>query len=83
MIIKPADYWRKSKKISKLLGLSGKVLFATNGFALVSIGAKKYEFQTVAGSKLNTGDKIVTVFRRLNLENNSSLVGYTLKVKKI
>jgi hypothetical protein len=83
MKIKPADYWRKSKKISSILGSIGEIVLATNGFALVSINSKKYEFPVVGKDKLTPGEKVVIVFRRLTPKDSSGLIGYTLKAKKL
>jgi len=95
MRIKPAAYWRKNKEWKNLLGKKGQVIFSTRvrvagmgqkrwipySFALVEIEGKRYEMMGVGNEKLNTGDKIVCVLRRLSEPSPEGLIEYGIKVK--
>ncbi len=95
--MKPAQYWRKNKQWSALLGKTGTVVVATvirvpptessyfgsYPFAVISVGKKRFECMGVPGEVLQPGDSVQFVLRKLKKAINSEPIPYGLKVKKV
>ena len=97
MRVKPAAYWRKNKEWKNLLGKKGRIIFSTRvrvagggqkkwvpySFVLVKIEGKRYEMMGAGNEKLNAGDKVVCVLRRLSDSDPKGVIEYGIKVKKV
>lgn len=94
--MRSASYWRASKNWHLWLGKIGRVELSTQirvsapqmeeltpySYAVVSFGKKRKEFMGVTGEKLQSGDKVVCVLRKLSIGSAASLIEYGIKVKK-
>lgn len=93
--MRPAEYWRKNKNWKKWLGKKGIVIeaswitksspkfdkLAPYSFAVVDFEGEKKEFMGVSGEKLEMGDEIVCVFRKLSISKNEEIIPYGIKVQ--
>ncbi|MEA2057021.1 MAG: hypothetical protein U9O78_04960 [Patescibacteria group bacterium] len=97
MSINPAKYWRENKKWPKWVGKIGVVEVSTfvkiaseenslqqpYSFAVVQFGKEKKEFVGVGHEQFESGDRVEVVLRRKVTKNETNLINYQLKIKKI
>jgi uncharacterized OB-fold protein len=97
--IKPANYWRRSKKWSQWLGCEGRVVAATHikvagsahalsapyAYVIVKFdGVKERKELMGAGhEQLRAGDRVRCVLRRNPSLDKAGLVEYLLKAVKV
>ena len=97
--IKPANYWRQSKKWAQWLGCEGRVVAATyikmagsshvlaTPYAYVVVEfdeiKERKELMGVGHEQLQTGDRVKCVLRKNPSLDRAGLVEYVLKVAKI
>lgn len=94
----PVQYWRQSKKWSRLLGQRGTVLSITyvhvseetmDGFTpyplvLVALqGGGRRLFVGEHGSTVSVGDTVECVLRRMAIPDESSVLPYGVKVRPV
>lgn len=96
-MIKPAKYWRDRQEVSKWYGRVGTVVVSTTiqvsspefadfspyDYALVDFEDERHEFMAVPGLRLNPGDRVQLVLRKLTKPDASGLIEYGLKLNKI
>ncbi len=97
-MIHPAKYWRNAKQTKLYLGRKGTVVVATYirsagigyqlstpySFAVVKLDdGEKVELMGVGHEKLEVGDKIECVLRKVPTNDSSGLIEYIIKAKKI
>ncbi len=97
--IKPADYWRQSKRWAQWLGREGRVIAATYikvagsahvlaapyAYVVVKLNGvkEKKELMGVGHERLQTGDRVRCVLRKNPSLDQIGLIEYVLKAAKI
>ncbi len=95
--MKPAQYWRLNKDWAKWHGRRGEVIAVTNmqvslpaladwtptSFALVDFGTERHEFLVTGQDTLQSGDQVECVLRKLGQPDETGVIAYGIKVKKI
>ena len=97
-MINPAKYWRSAKQTKLYLGRKGTVVVVTYirsagmdhqsstpySFAVVELAdGEKVELTGVGHEKLEVGDKIECVLRKIPPNDGAGLIEYIIKAKKI
>lgn len=95
-MIQPATYWRENKMWKQWIGRRGTVLLCTEvhvappgfewlvpySYAVVEFGSERREFVAAGQEKLQPGDEVTVVVRKLSQPDASGIIHYGLKVAK-
>ena len=95
--MKPAEYWRQSKKWSSYVFKEGVVVqstfqyvvpsaqehYAPYSFLVLSVANETIEVMGVPGEKFQAGDRVRLVLRRTAVISTSEPISYGLKAEKI
>lgn len=95
--MKPPAYWRQNKAWARWLGQEGVVVastlirvapegleqFAPYSFAIIEFdGGVRAEFMGLPEEKLNPGDQVQCVLRKISIPDSREIVAYGIKVSK-
>ncbi len=95
--IKPPYYWRKNKEWKDYIGRVGTVVLGTYihvadegrakmtpySYVVVDFGDEKRELMGVGHERLEVGDRVKCVLRKLSVSDDSGVIEYGVKVKRI
>lgn len=97
MKIPAASYWRENTSWHAWLGKIGHVVVSTElhlstpdqtaflpySFVLVDFQGMRKEFMGVPNEIFKTGDAVVCVFRKVSIPDETGIIHYGIKIKKI
>jgi len=86
--ISTIEKWRKSKILSKYIGIKGVVISMTTGRYIVALAKMENRINMLLqvvdeSSNIKINDKVLVVLRRVKIPNKSEVVQYGHKFKKI